>query len=48
MGRLKKYLTEEEKSEIRRKWSREYYWKNKEQCDEKQRKRNKKMGEKLS
>jgi hypothetical protein len=28
MGRIKKYQTKEEKSEARRKWSREYYWKN--------------------
>lgn len=40
MGRIKKYQTKEEKSEARRKWAREYYWKNKEQCDEKQRQRN--------
>ena len=37
MGRLKKYLTPEEKQESKRKASQRYYWKNKEKCDEKQR-----------
>ena len=42
MGRLKKYQTLEEKLEIKRLRAKEYYWNNKEKCDEQQRKRNKK------
>ena len=30
MGRKKKYLTEEEKLEAKRKWKMDYYWRNKE------------------
>ncbi|HMS90598.1 MAG TPA: hypothetical protein PKC87_00035 [Candidatus Absconditabacterales bacterium] len=37
MGRLKKYLSQEEKIEAQKEWSRSYYWKNKEQIDEKAR-----------
>lgn len=39
MGRLKKYLTPEEKQASRNKASQKYYWKNKAQEDEKARKR---------
>lgn len=39
MGRIKKYQTKEEKSKARRKWAREYYWKNKEQEDAKAKQR---------
>lgn len=39
MGRKKKYLTIDEKSQAQRKWSKKYYWNNKEQEDEKARKR---------
>ena len=39
MGRLKKYLTSEEKQEAKKKRAHEYYWNNKEKCDEKQRER---------
>ena len=41
MGRLKKYLTLEEKLESRNKASHKYYWNNKEKCDEQQRERDK-------
>jgi hypothetical protein len=41
MGRLKKYLTPEAKIEAERIRAHEYYWKNKKQCDEKQRERDK-------
>jgi len=41
MGRLKKYLTSEEKKESKNKASQRYYWKNKEECDAKQRERDK-------
>lgn len=34
MGRNKKYTTIEEKKEAQKKWSKEYYWKNKEKIDE--------------
>jgi hypothetical protein len=34
MGRNKKYATFEEKKEAQKKWSKEYYWKNKEKIDE--------------
>jgi len=37
MGRLKKYLTAEEKKESRNKASHRYYWKHKEECDAKSR-----------
>lgn len=37
MGRLKKYLSEEERVEAQKEWSRSYYWKNKEQVDERAR-----------
>jgi hypothetical protein len=39
MGRLKKYNTPEEKAAYHRSQSNKYYWKNKEQEDEKARKR---------
>jgi hypothetical protein len=39
MGRIKKYLTPEEKQESRNRASKKYYWKNKEQEDEKARQR---------
>lgn len=39
MGRLKKYLTEEEKQAVKKQRAHDYYWKNKEKCDEQQRKR---------
>lgn len=44
MGRLKKYKTLEEKLEVKRKRSKEYYWNNKEKQDAraKERYRNKK------
>lgn len=49
MGRLKKYQTVEAKKEAERIRAKEYYWKNKEKCDEKQRERDKKkLGKKLS
>jgi hypothetical protein len=39
MGRNKKYKTLEEKKEAQKKWSKLYYWKNKEKQDEKARER---------
>jgi hypothetical protein len=42
MGRNKKYNTLEEKKEAQKKWSKLYYWKNKEKQDEKARERYKK------
>jgi hypothetical protein len=39
MGRLKKYQTFEEKAEVKRLRAKNYYWNNKEKCDEQQRKR---------
>lgn len=39
MGRLKKYKTPEEKAEMHRTASKQYYWKNKAREDEKARKR---------
>jgi hypothetical protein len=39
MGRLKKYQTTEEKVEAKRLRARMYYWNNKQDQDEKQRKR---------
>ena len=39
MGRLKKYLTEEEKLAVKKQRAHDYYWKNKEQQDEKARQR---------
>jgi hypothetical protein len=39
MGRIKKYLTKEEKFQAQKEWSKKYYWKNKEQEDEKARQR---------
>ena len=39
MGRIKKYLTPEEKQVSRTNASKKYYWKNKEQEDEKARQR---------
>ena len=39
MGRIKKYLTPEEKQASRTNASKKYYWKNKEQEDEKARQR---------
>jgi hypothetical protein len=39
MGRLKKYLTEEEKLAVKKQRAHDYYWKNKEQEDEKARQR---------
>ena len=39
MGRLKKYLTEDEKSAVKKQRAYDYYWNNKEQCDKKQRQR---------
>jgi hypothetical protein len=39
MGRLKKYLTEEEKLNAKRLRAKKYYWDNKQDQDEKQRKR---------
>ena len=35
MGRLKKYLTEKEKSEAQKKWAKEYYHRNKEKINKK-------------
>lgn len=40
MGRIKKYITEEEKIQAQKEWSKKYYWKNKKECDEKQKNRN--------
>jgi hypothetical protein len=39
MGRIKKYLTPEDKKQAKAKASKKYYWKNKEQEDEKARQR---------
>jgi hypothetical protein len=39
MGRIKKYLTPEEKQAAKANASKKYYWKNKEQEDEKARER---------
>ena len=39
MGRIKKYLTPEDKKQARAGASKRYYWKNKEQEDEKARQR---------
>lgn len=39
MGRIKKYQTEEAKQNAKRLRAKQYYWDNKEQCDEKSRKR---------
>lgn len=39
MGRIKKYQTPEEKQKARANASKRYYWKNKEQEDEKARQR---------
>lgn len=39
MGRIKKYLTPEEKLQAQKEWSKKYYWNNKEQEDEKARQR---------
>lgn len=39
MGRLKKYQTIEEKTEVKRLRAKKYYWNNKEQEDEKARQR---------
>lgn len=39
MGRLKKYLTEEEKLAVKKQRAHDYYWKNKEKQDEKARQR---------
>ena len=39
MGRLKKYITEEEKLAVKKQRAYDYYWKNKEQQDEKARQR---------
>ena len=39
MGRLKKYLTEEEKKAVKKQRAHEYYWKNKEKQDAKARER---------
>ena len=39
MGRIKKYQTEEEKQNVKKQRARDYYWKNKEQEDEKARQR---------
>jgi len=39
MGRLKKYVTEEEKLNVKRTLAKKYYWDNKQDQDEKQRKR---------
>jgi hypothetical protein len=37
MGRLKKYLTEEEKQSVKKQRAHDYYWKNKEKQDERAR-----------
>lgn len=37
MGRLKKYETKDELILKQREYSKKYYWKNKEKCDEKAR-----------
>ena len=39
MGRLKKYLTLKEVKEAKKKRAHDYYWNNKEKCDEQSRKR---------
>ena len=39
MGRLKKYKTEEERLEAKRKRAHDYYWNNKEKQDEKAKQR---------
>ena len=39
MGRVKKYNTVEEKLDAKRKRAKEYYWTNKEKCDEQAKKR---------
>ena len=46
MGRVKKYLTKEEKLMARNKASQKYYWNNKEKCDEQQKERDKRKREK--
>jgi hypothetical protein len=39
MGRIKKYSNKEEKLQAQKRWSKEYYWKNKKQEDAKARER---------
>jgi hypothetical protein len=39
MGRLKKYLTEEEKLVVKKQRAYDYYWKNKEKQDERAKQR---------
>ena len=39
MGRFKKYFTDEEKCEAQKRYSKKYYWKNKEKMDTYMRKR---------
>jgi len=39
MGRIKKYLTKDEKIQAQKEWSKKYYWKNKKQEDEKAKQR---------
>ena len=41
MGRIKKYLTLEEKLAAKKQRAHDYYWNNKEKCDEQQRERDK-------
>ena len=49
MGRLKKYVTEEELKDAHRRWAKEYYWQNKEKIDEQARERyRKRVGKALS
>jgi hypothetical protein len=35
MGRLKKYMTDDEKKEVQKKWAKEYYYRNKEKINKK-------------
>jgi hypothetical protein len=47
MGRIRKYETEAEKAEAKRLRAQKYYWDNKDECDKKQRRRDKKKREGL-
>ena len=46
MGRLKKYQSAEEKIEAKRLRAKQYYWDNKDECDKKQRQRDKQKRDK--
>jgi hypothetical protein len=49
MGRIKKYLTKEEREEANRRYVKKYYWKNKKRIDKaiKEKYRSKKNGKNL-